>query len=477
VEWNPNRLDAKPIYKQIVEYIEFRISNGEYLPGSLLPSERSLANELKVNRSTVVRAYDELRASGVIISKKGSGTRISQLAIEKPDTRVPNWSQYVLGGSLLPNMPLIRRIHKETQNKHLIDLATGELSPDLFPKEQFDQLLQEAAFNFHLGYENSQGNFHLRSTIAQHVQQYKNIASTPSSVLITAGSQQALHLIVLCLLKQGDAVAIEDPSYCYSLPIFRSAGLKIHLLNVDKDGVNPEEILELHRKHNLRMIFLNPNFQNPTGVILAEERQKKILDIATKCGIPIVEDDPYSLTVFEGKPVTTLKSMDHSGNVIYISSLSKIISSGLRIGWVIAPDEVMNRLSDAKQQIDFGQSIFPQWIANEFLNSSYFPIHLAKIKLELKKRRDLLVASLNRYLSDQVNFLIPEGGIHLWCKLAAPINEVELLESSIKNGVIYTPGSSLGTKKGFIRFTFGRANEDQIREGILKFSRAMDELL
>ncbi|WP_047152720.1 PLP-dependent aminotransferase family protein [Aneurinibacillus tyrosinisolvens] len=477
MEWKPNRSDNKPIYKQIVEYIESRISNGEYPPGTILPSERVLAKEWEVNRSTVVTAYGELRALGLIISKKGSGTRVSPFMMRNLSGGTPDWNQYVAGGSLLPNVPLIRRIIKETQNNHFVDLATGELSSDLFPQGQFEKIIKNGNYSFHLGYENPQGNLQLREALADHVKKYKNIDATASSILISSGAQQALHLVVQCLLKPGDSVAIEDPSYSYSLPIFKSMGLKIHLLPVDKNGVNPGDIEAIHKKHSLRMVFLNPNFQNPTGSSLHPERRKKILAMSAKYGIPIIEDDPYTLTTFGKKPPPTLKSMDHHGTVLYISSLSKIVSSGLRIGWIIGPQQVINRLSDAKQQIDYGHSVFPQWIASEFLTSPSFHEHIDRLQLELKKRRDSMVSLLKKHLRDQVEFLVPEGGIHMWCKMKAPVDEVKLMEASIYRGVIFMPGSALGTKKGYVRFTFGRANEQMIEDGIVKFSEALNELI
>jgi GntR family transcriptional regulator of abcA and norABC len=148
----------------------------------------------------------------------------------------------------------------------------------------------------------------------------------------------------------------------------------------------------------------------------------------------------------------------------------------LRIGWIIGPERVITRLSDAKQQIDFGHSIFPQWIANEFLISSYFHEHIHELRLELKKRRDAMVALLKEHLRDQVEFFIPEGGVHLWCKVKAPVNEVKLLEASIDQGVIFVPGSALGTKKEYVRFTFGRADEDMIQDAVSKFSKVFHEL-
>jgi GntR family transcriptional regulator, regulator for abcA and norABC len=230
--------------------------------------------------------------------------------------------------------------------------------------------------------------------------------------------------------------------------------------------------VSLYKKHKIRMIFLNPAFQNPSGTSLSQNRKKAVLDISSKYGIPIVEDDPYSLTSFMGDEASTLKSMDSHGNVLYISSLSKIVASGLRIGWIIGPKAVIERLTDVKQQIDFGHSSFTQWIANDFLESEDFPAHIQKLIVQLKNRRDQITESLRFFLGKQVDFQVPEGGIHIWCKLGKEINEMKLLEESIKRGIIYVPGTTMGSEKGYVRFTFARENEDNIHEGIKRFAEA-----
>jgi GntR family transcriptional regulator, regulator for abcA and norABC len=224
------------------------------------------------------------------------------------------------------------------------------------------------------------------------------------------------------------------------------------------------------------MIFLNPSFQNPTGTLLQEKQRKAILETSSEHGIPVVEDDPYSLTSFSGEEVTTLKSMDTHGNVLYISSLSKIVASGLRIGWIIGPKPVIERLSDAKQQIDFGHASFTQWIANDFLESESFHSHINSLVKELEKRRDQIITSLQFYLKELIEFSVPLGGIHLWCRIKKDVNEMQLLEESIKRGVIYVPGSTMGSKKGFVRFTFARENEESIHEGIKRFAEALHSL-
>ena len=476
MDWKPERKAKKAIYKQLAEYIENGIADGTFPPDKPLPSERKLAKDLNINRSTVVAAYDELESNGLIQRNRGSGTTISKDIWGITKKRIPSWNRYIEAGSFLPNLPVTQRIRKEAVDHKLINLASGELSEDLFPLKSLRGITSTRSFIGSLGYDHPQGNAILRETIAKHVKHYRSIETNPSSILITSGAQQALHLVVQCLLKPGDAVALEDPSYSYNLPIFKSAGLKTYFLPVNKDGINPEDLLSLHKKHRIRMIFLNPAFQNPTGALLNESQRKAILEISSEHGIPVVEDDPYSLTSFTGQRISTLKSMDVHGNVLYISSLSKIVASGLRIGWIIGPRPVIERLSDAKQQIDFGHASFTQWIANDFLESENFHFHIKSLVKELEKRRNQIVSSLRYYLKDQVEFNIPQGGIHIWCRLNKDFNEMQLLEESIKRGVIFVPGSTMGSKKGFVRFTFAREDEESINEGIKRFAEALNFL-
>lgn len=476
MSWKPDREDKMPIYRQIANYIENGIADGTFPPDKRLPSERALAKAFEVNRSTVVSAYDELEANGLIERQKGKGTTISKDIWGMTKKRMPSWNRYIEAGSFLPNLPVTQRIRKETEEPHLINLASGELSEDLFPIRYFQNMLKTEEFQERLGYDHPQGSAAFRETITKHVQQYKNIETNAESILITSGAQQALHLVVQCLLKPGDTVVIEDPSYNYNLPVFKSAGIKTLLLSVDKDGVNPDEIIALYKKHKIKMIFLNPFFQNPTGTLLHLNRRKRLLELSSELRIPIVEDDPYSLTSFTGKDIATLKSMDKGGNVLYISSLSKIVASGLRIGWIIGPRTVIERLADAKQQVDFGHGTFSQWVANAFLDSDHFQTHIASLREQLQKRRDQLLKSLHDHLKEEVSFYVPEGGIHLWCKVKREVKEMQLLEESIKRGIVYVPGSTLGSKKGYVRFTFARENEHVIDEGIKRFASALKSI-
>lgn len=473
--WNEPKRRRPALYKQIAQDLERRISSGEFPPGSKLPSERTLAKEWNVNRSTVVSAYEELRALGLIERMQGSGSRVSSDIWGLARHRLPNWPKLVENGAFLPNAPLLRHIRKETLDHDLIDFASGELSPDLFPAASFRRILSEQPFDWQLGYDHPQGSPELRAIIAEHVRQERGINATPSSILITSGAQQALYLVIQCLLKPGDAVAIEDPSYCYSLRSFRSAGLKLCYLPVDRDGINPDDILALHREHRLKMVFLNPHFQNPTGETLSPARKQRVLELSAELGIPVIEDDPYSMTAFSGTPVPTLKSLDRNGTVLYISSLTKIIASGLRIGWVIGPQTVIERLADAKQQVDFGHSIFPQWVAHQFLSSPDYEGHMDHLRAALHARRERFVKALREKLGNEVELFLPEGGIHLWCRFRNELDGNAVLTEAIRRGVVFVPGNVLGTDKHAIRFTFGRAEEKSIEEGIQRFAEAYRE--
>jgi GntR family transcriptional regulator, regulator for abcA and norABC len=477
MEWKPDKQSDIPLYQQIANYIQKRIAYGEYPPGTILPSERNLAKELDVNRGTIISAYDVLYSNGMVERIKGSGTKVNKDMWGLSRTRIPNWDLYVERGSFLPNLPLYQHIREEVHEKNLINFASGELAHDLMPYEVFRDILTKHNFHQSLGYEHPQGNLDLRDMIASHLKGFKSIECSSQSILVTSGAQQALHLVIQCLLNKGDSIAYEDPSYAHSLPTFRAAGLKTFKLPIGKNGLNPEDILYLYKKHKIKMVFLNPIFQNPTGTVLSLEKRKRVLAITQEFGIPVVEDDPYSLISLNDRINTsTLKSLDKSGTVLYISSLSKLAASGLRIGWIVGPNNVIQRLADAKQQIDFGHSIFPQWVAAEFLKSDSFSVNLEHLKPKLIEKRNILISSLQEELSNHLSFQIPEGGIHLWCRLNNEVNEYKLLEESLKNGVAFVPGSLLGTKTGNIRLTFGRVETHLIQEGVLRLKNALLKL-
>ncbi len=473
--WKPNRESKQPIYRQIAAELERSIASGELPPASTLPSERRLAQQLGVNRSTIIQAYDELRAAGLVESAVGSGTRVSSSKWGVHSAQAPNWQRYTDGGAFLPNLPLMRKVREAAQRgEGMIDLASGELSEDLFPGELVQSILQQRPFSGYLGYDDPQGNLALRRAIGRFLHRYHGWEVSESSILITSGSQQSLYLINQCLLSPGDAVALEAPSYSYSLSMFQSAGLRIFRLPVHDNGVDPEDILRLHREHRIRMIFLNPNFQNPTGTVLAADKRKQVLAAASSLGIPIVEDDPFSLTAFSGAPPPLLKSADRDGSVLYVGTLSKIAASGLRIGWMVGPRAVISRLSDAKQQMDFGLGSLSQWAAAELLEHPRFHSHLSSLQLSLLEKQLEMESALNDLMLGKLTYTPPQGGLNLWCKLPPGIDESRLLDEAIRRGVVFVPGSVYGAEPGFIRLCYARPPYADIRPGIAALAAALE---
>nr|WP_240489094.1 PLP-dependent aminotransferase family protein [Cohnella thermotolerans] len=474
--WKPDRQAKTPIYRQIAGHMEGRIRSGEFPPGSVLPSERKLAAMLRVNRTTVIQAYEELRSLGLVERAVGSGTRVAGPAAGTVKT--PNWRQYLESGTFLPNVPAMRRIRSELNvEAPVIDFASGELSADLFPNDIVRKLLQERPYSGYLGYDDPQGFRPLREALSRFLRRYLNVEASESSLIVTSGSQQSLFLITHCLLQPGDAVAVEDPSYCRSLSLFESAGLKVLRLRADRrEGLDPDDIVALHRRHRLKMIFTNPNFQNPTGTVLSAERKRRLLDVAAEWGIPIVEDDPFSLTAFDGNVPPPLRSMDAGGQVLYIGSLSKIAASGLRIGWLAAPGSVVSRLADARRQMDFGLSTIPQWVAAEFLDSGEFDRHLRDLRLKLAYKLDSLRVALDAHLPGETEYRVPEGGLNLWVQWRRPIDDLRLFEQAVREGVVYVPGSVYGSDADCFRLCFARPRLDQIEEGVVRLSEALRKI-
>lgn len=478
MEWKPNKNNQEPIYRQVAKYFEELIIQGELSPGQLLPPERKLANLYGVNRSTITVAYEELRSTGLIQTTQGSGTRVSEQLWGVFPRRVPNWHQYTSRGAFIPTAPIIKKIRAVSQDPCIINLARGELSPDLYPTVTVERLLQNISPITPLGYADPQGELTLRQSLSAHLSTNYGISATANQILITSGAQQGLHLVTQCLLSPGDSIALEGPSYAYSLPLFSSAGLRLIRLPVDDKGLQPEEIPSLFRKHKIRMIFANPTYQNPTGTVLSLERRKRLLQICEELRIPIIEDNAYGAIGLENSvpPPTLIALNQGGGTVLHIGSLSKSAAPGFRIGWVVGPQSVVRRLADAKEQMDFGTSTITQQLANQYLTSDAWNDHVDWLLTVLKNRRDRMLRALELYLESFASWKVPIGGYHIWCKLKESVSEELLLEAATRNGVVFMPGGVFGAEKGFVRFTFARATEEDIEEGIHRTAKALNSL-
>ncbi len=469
--WQLNKEATKPFYLQLAQLVEAKISSGELLPGEKLPPERKLASELGVNRSTVARAFDELKASGVLVSVQGSGTHVNE---EKWGVAAfqTNWRHYVQKGAFHHEIPYIRKMAEVATEEDVIDLATGELPLDLAPRQSMPEMswqtfLREEDQNDALGY------LPLRKTIQIELQREQMLSAKREQILITSGAQQALFLITQCLLSPFDAIAIEAPSYFYSLSLFQSAGLRIFALPMDGEGVKTEELERLYQKHRIKMVFVNPTFQNPTGRVMSEKRRREFVKICAELRIPIVEDDPFgALTYGSDMAITPLKKLDDE-NVLYIGSLSKVLGSTTRIGFLVGPAAVVQRLASARQEMDFGLSIFPQVLANQVLAEPSYLLHIQNLHEILLERANILTAALNKY-APEIHFENPVGGFHLWATLPTESVQKADFDALLKEKLLVMPGYLFGVKENKVRLSFAQITKESA-EKAAKILRASYE--
>ena len=407
----------KPLYQQIIEVIETAVFTGKLQPGERLPSERNLSQFFNVNRSTVVRAMEELHERNIIIRKIGAGTFINPQKWGLFTEPRMQWNQITE--------------QKAFEAPVKFDLTNGDLPLELYPNLQLPeidwQLLLEAE------QENSAsrlGTQRLRQTVQSYLLDRHQWNVDLHEILITSGTQQAISLIALGLLKTGDAVAIENPSYFYSLSIFQALGIRIYGIPMDRDGIMIEKLDELVHKHSLKMIFINPIFHNPTGKVISPQRKKALLDYCERKRILIIEDDAYAQIKFEDHlNIEPIKMQDQHDNVIYLSSLSKYLGRSIRIGWMIAPPAITEHLANIRQQLDSGLSSLPQFMA-EFYLQHYAKNHEVNLQKDLSKRSQLLEDWVDENLSDLVTYQAPKGGFHLYAELLKP-NSSKLVEERL----------------------------------------------
>ncbi|MGX5555932.1 efflux pump transcription regulator NorG [Bacillus cereus] len=468
-----------PKYRQIIDYMKEKIENGEWPIGSKIPSQRQLAKLFHVNRSTVINALDELMADGLIQGQIGAGTIVtnntwSLLATNPP----PDWSEYVKAGIHKPSKLMVREINEAEANKTLIHLSKGELAPHLFPLETMQSIIKNVSEELdYFGYEEQKGFYPLREAISKYVKSFR-IHASPGSILIVSGALQALQLISIGLLHRKSTVLLEQPSYLYSLHVFQSANINLSGISMDHHGILPNDLLKrikYSQKNNI--LYSIPCFQNPTGILMSKERRKEILKICEKEQLPIIEDDIYRELWLDESPPAPLKSMDKHGHVLYIGSLSKTLSPGLRIGWIIGPEPVIDRLSDIKMQTDYGSSSLSQRVAAEWINEGFYEAHVANVRMHLKERRQIMIRALNKYCADIASWDIPSGGFFIWLKVVHNIPMKKLFSEALSKGILLNPGRIYEEESDqYIRLSYGYATPEQMTNGIKLLSELIRKL-
>jgi len=322
----------------------------------------------------------------------------------------------------------------------IIRLGTGELDPRLFPQKMWTEVLQKMSVEItSLGYAEPLGILTLREEIVEHMKQFGINVST-KNVLVTSGALQALQLISSCMLEEGSTVFTEAPTYLKSLQMFQSAGLNLNGISMDQDGMEYWKIAKQLQQSESSILYTIPTNQNPTGITMSNARRQELMNFCIKNRLPIIEDGAYQELCFDGESALPLKAIDDNGMVMYLGSASKTLAPGLRIGWVIASEPVIQRLGDAKMQMDYGASSLSQLVFAEFLQSGKYKEYLIGLKKTLKQRRDNALKTLERYFQDIATWDVPIGGFYIWLTFNDDVEVDDLFERALDKGILLNTG-------------------------------------
>ncbi len=374
----------------------------------------------------------------------------------------------------------IRQLLKLTEQPDIISFGGGMPAPEIFPVEEFKEAcirVLENSGRVALQYGSTDGYMPLREMIARHTQRY-GLDISEQNILITSGSQQALDLLGKIFINRGDRILVESPTYLGALQAWNAYGAEYVPVASDENGMKTEALEEALRT-GPKFIYVLPNFQNPTGVTLSLERRYQLVELADRYGVPIIEDDPYGQLRFEGEHLPAVEVIDsecrsqngYAGNVIYLSTFSKILAPGIRLAWVMAPPEVIQKLVLAKQGADLHTATFNQMVAYEVGRGGFLDKYVKVIRETYRQRRDVMLDALAEHMPEGVRWTHPQGGLFLWAEFPASINTTEMLADAIEQKVAYVPGESFfpcGGGANTMRLNFSNATPEKINEGIAR---------
>ncbi len=373
-------------------------------------------------------------------------------------------------------------ILKAAADPKIISFAGGLPAPELFPVKEMqaavDQVFtkegQEA-----MQYGAAKGVTALRELILEHVKEKEGVTGQLDNVMVTTGSEQVLDLVGKAFVDPGDTVLVEQPTYLCALDVFKSYGAKFVGVDMDEQGMKMDSLEEALQAHpETKLVYTVPNFQNPTGRTMAVERRQKLAELAEKYDVYVLEDNPYGEIRFAGHHVPAVKSFDKSGHVFYMSTFSKTLAPGFRLGWVVADQDVVNKLTVLKQSADLHTDNLAQYAVVEFLKHNDLDAHVKEISALYGKRKQLMADGIKQYFPAGVKYTDPEGGMFLWVEVPGVDDTVELFKECLNHNVAFVPGDPFFAgqpQPGAFRLNYSNAQEDQIKVGMKQLGEALQE--
>ena len=368
---------------------------------------------------------------------------------------------------------VIREILKITMRPEIISFAGGLPSPATFPVDQmkaaFDSVLTRQG-KVALQYGPTDGYLPLREWIADSLS-IDGVQISPDQVLMTSGSQQGLDLLGKVLIDEGSKVLVETPSYLGALQAFSVYGPEFVSVPTDDHGLLPEAVAAIG--DGARLLYALPNFQNPTGRSLSIERRVALVDTCARLGVPLIEDDPYGALSYRGEPLPKMLTMNPNG-VIYMGSFSKVLTPGIRLGYVVAPQPLARKMEQAKQAADLHTSQLTQMVVHEVIKDGFLDTHIPTIRKLYSDQCDAMLAALAEFFPSSVTWTRPEGGMFVWITLPKHIDSMKLLDEAIAQNVAFVPGAPFyanAPESNTFRLSFVTVSPEKIREGVAKLGK------
>jgi DNA-binding transcriptional MocR family regulator len=464
-----------PAYRQLAAALAGEIRAGRLAVGARLPSERDMAESLKLSRTTVTAAFRELESQGLVRGHVGRGTVVLAQDLAASPDGLP-WRQRA---SRLATPPDTRG-PRPAEGADLIAFADGWLHPELHPRAQIAEALAAAQQDMSglLAPAPILGLPILREGLARMLGA-RGVEVRPDEILVTGGAQQGLNVVARALISPGDAVLVESPTWHGAIRAFRAAGAEAAGVPMDREGVDPDALEDALIRLRPKLVYLIPSFHCPTGRVMGLERRRQVLALCAKFRTPVLESDVYGDIAIDGPRPPSLKSLDTAGLVIHQGSASKTVGSSLRIGWLAAPPGAMELLAAAKANLDLSSPTLPQAVLAEFLQAGALSGHLARFTAALRRRRDAMAQALARDCP-ALTFQAPEGGLYIWARLPPQASAADLqaraaaLGLSIRAGDVFFPE---GGQDRHIRLCFAAPHADRIAEGVARLGRALDEAM
>ena len=482
-----NRESHEPLYLQIKHQLRDLILAGDLPLGARLPPERKMAESLSINRTTVSTAYQELAADGLVEGQVGRGTVVcarpepSGYGAERYPPQPLPWGEF-FAASQGGQDSLVRDLVALCAREDVISLAGGVPDPDLYPVELFaratDTVLRRHGSSL-LQYCPTEGHLPFRETLTELVAG-RGIGTSPDNIMVLSGSQQGLDLVARVLLDPGDLVIVEVPSYLGALSVFRGAGARLLGVPVDEEGMRTDILERLLARYRPQLIYALPTFQNPGGQVMSAERRQALLSLAQHYQVPVLEDDPYGEIYFGDPPPPPVKSLDRRGHAIYLSTFSKILFPGIRIGWLVAPRPVVDRLALVKQHADLHSNTLAQWALGEFIQQGWLHGHLGTLRQVYPQKRQAMLAALRDHVPRGLRWNEPTGGFNLWCHLEHGLRSRDLLVEAGRRQVAFVVGEAFhgdGGGQGALRLNYSYQSEQNIWEGVRRLGEALSARL